>query len=139
MLAEIPNSAPAGYAAWIACAAFTVVLLRQGLLLADRFSGKAEKTHITPQPLEVREALEFVSREDFKETTDRIEADIKKLESSLSTLAQNQRQDVGAIYGELKPLRESVAALAASSGLHTQHLASLEAAILRSLERQAKP
>jgi uncharacterized protein YicC (UPF0701 family) len=54
---------PAGLAAWLACAAFVVMLLNQALRLKERLLGEKRNQEIFPQPLEVRQVCEPVSRD----------------------------------------------------------------------------
>src|SRR5207249_7528652 len=72
------SSAPAGLAAWLACAAFLLMLANQAFRLKERLLGESSPRQIFPQPLEVRPARDPVSREhcdgNYQASTRRIEA-----------------------------------------------------------------
>src|SRR5260221_5438800 len=54
---------PVGLAAWLACAAFVMMLANQALRLKERLLGEKRGQQIFPQPLEVRPVADAVTRE----------------------------------------------------------------------------
>jgi len=54
---------PIGLAAWLACAAFVLMLANQAFRLKERLLGEKSPQQIFPQPLEVRPVQDPVSRE----------------------------------------------------------------------------
>ncbi len=65
LLAQSEFSAPAGFAAWIACAAFTLFLVNQLFKLKGNVSGDRHRREILPQPLEVSPVAEYVPASAF--------------------------------------------------------------------------
>jgi len=88
-------SAPAGLAAWLACAAFVIMLANQVFRLKERLLGEKGRQQIFPQPLEVKTAPNPVTRDycdsNYQANTRRIKA----IEQELAEL-RNERREAAA-------------------------------------------
>ena len=65
IFAQTEFSAPAGFAAWIACAAFSLFLVNQLFKLKGNVTGSRNQREILPQPLEVSAVAEYVPASAF--------------------------------------------------------------------------
>jgi len=83
---------PVGLAAWLACAAFVLMLANQAFRLKERLLGEKNLQQIFPQPLEIRSVRDPVSREhcdrNYQASARRIEA----IEQELAELRQERRE-----------------------------------------------
>jgi hypothetical protein len=88
-------SAPAGLAAWLACAAFVVMLANQAIRLKERLLGEKSMQRIFPQPLEVKTAPDPVTREYCDSNYHANTRRIKAIEQELGEL-RNERREAAA-------------------------------------------
>jgi len=88
---------PAGIAAWLACASFVLMLVNQALGLKARLLGEKRLSEIFPQPLEVKPALDPVTREYCDRNYNASERRIKALEDELAAL-RNERHEAAVAF-----------------------------------------
>jgi len=88
-------NAPEGIAAWLACAAFVLMLGKQGLRLKERLLGEKRAAEIFPQPLEVKTAPHLATREYCDSNSNAAVRRIKAIEQELSDL-RNERREAAA-------------------------------------------
>lgn len=85
-------SAPAGLAAWLACAAFVLMLANQAFRLKERLLGQRNPQQIFPQPLEVKTTPEPVTREYCDSNYHANNRRIKTMEQQLAELRHERRE-----------------------------------------------
>ena len=106
MLGQI--EVPVGFAAWLACAAFVVMLTNQGLRLKERLMGDKRGQEIFPQPLEVRPVRDPVSRDycdrNHQLSTSRIEV----VEQELRELREERRASAGKLEQKLEDVTRDI-------------------------------
>src|SRR5438552_11760381 len=82
---------PVGLAAWLACAAFILMLANQTLRVKERLLGEKHPQQIFPPPLEIKSVRDPVSREhcdrNYQVSARRIDA----IEQELAELRQERR------------------------------------------------
>ena len=99
---------PVGFAAWLACAAFALVLANQLLRLKERLLGEKAPQQIFPQPLEVRTAREPVSREycdrNYQASSRRIEV----IEQELADLRQERLESAAKLEEKIETVNREI-------------------------------
>ena len=89
------TTAPAGLAAWLACAAFILMLANQAFRLKERLLNERRPQEIFPQPLEVKTAPGPVTREYCDSNYHASIQRIKVIEQELAEL-RNERREAAA-------------------------------------------
>ena len=93
---------PIGLAAWLACAAFVLMLANQAFRLKERLLGEKSPQQIFPQPLEVRPVQDPVSREfcegNHQVSTRRIET----IEQELRDLRDERRGSAATLEEQIQ-------------------------------------
>jgi len=89
------SSAPSGLAAWLACAAFMLMLSNQALRLKERLLGEKVPHQIFPQPLEVKPVRGPASREYCDSNYHASTRRIKSIEQELADF-RDERQESAA-------------------------------------------
>ena len=100
---NLPDSPPALFAAWIACAAFAVLLTNELFKLVKNLLGRSDHA-AAPQPFEIKAATEFSTKKDV----DRV----------LTVFAAHEVEDkksFGEIYDKIDAMRKE-----AKEDLHEQ-------------------
>jgi hypothetical protein len=112
------NGVPVEIASWLACLAFVVMLLNQGVKLYDRAQGNSRGTTIGPQPLMVREAEKFVTKETCMTHQNEVGEKLNRLEKAVAEARDKRDADQRdaafsrkTIYGEIETLRKEMAAM----------------------------
>jgi len=83
---------PVGIAAWLACAAFVMMLANQALRLKEKLLREKRSQEIFPQPLEIRPVCDPVSK-DYCDRNQRTSLRrIETLEQELKELRQERRE-----------------------------------------------
>src|SRR5436309_10436577 len=90
VLAQAP--APVGLAAWLACAAFVLMLANQAFRLKERLLGEKSPQQIFPQPLDVRPVRDPVSREYCDNVYETSTRRIQAIEQELNELRHERRE-----------------------------------------------
>src|SRR2546427_801498 len=85
-------TAPVGLAAWLACAAFVLMLANQAFRLKERLLGEKSPQQIFPQPLEVRPVADPVSREYCDNVYETSTRRIQAIEQELNELRHERRE-----------------------------------------------
>src|SRR5438105_13068628 len=83
---------PVGLAAWLACAAFVLMLANQAFRLKERLLGEKNPQQIFPQPLDVRPVRDPVSREYCDSNYHASTRRVKAIEQELSELRSERRE-----------------------------------------------
>jgi uncharacterized protein YicC (UPF0701 family) len=95
---------PSEIAAWLACAAFVMMLVNQALRLKERLMGERHGQEIFPQPLEVRAVGDPVSKEycdrNHQESTGRIEA----MDQALKEMRQERRESAAKLEEQVRTM-----------------------------------
>jgi len=99
---------PVGLAAWLACAAFVLMLANQALRLKERLLGEKSPQQIFPQPLEVRPVRDPASREfcegNHQASTRRIEA----IEQELGELRDERRESAAKLEEQIETVSREI-------------------------------
>ncbi len=99
---------PVGLAAWLACAAFVLMLANQAFRLKERLLGEKSPQQIFPQPLEVRSAREPAWREfcegNHRASTRRIET----IEQELRDLREERRESAGKLEEKIETVGREI-------------------------------
>lgn len=105
MLAQI-DSVPIQLAAWLGCLAFFVGLLNGMLKLVDRMKGRG--TLVSPQPLEVREAHDFVREPDCRMRHSEMERQVRELRAERNEDVKSASISRKSMYEEMKLIRKEI-------------------------------
>jgi hypothetical protein len=100
LLAQIEP--PAGFAAWLACAAFVVMLANQALRLKERLLHDKRGQEIFPQPLEVRPVRDPVSKDYCDRNHHASLRRIETVEQELKELRQERRETAAKLEQKLE-------------------------------------
>ena len=83
---------PVGLAAWLACAAFVLMLANQASRLKQRLLGEKNLQQIFPQPLEIRSVRDPASREHCDRNYQASARRIETIEQELAELRHERRE-----------------------------------------------
>ena len=100
--------APAGTAAWLACASFVLMLVNQALGLKGRLLGEKRFSEIFPQPLEVKPARDPVTREYCDHNHDTNKQRIKWLEREVVELRKDGREAANKLEQKIEVVRRDL-------------------------------
>jgi SMC interacting uncharacterized protein involved in chromosome segregation len=106
LLAQIQP--PVGLAAWLACAAFVLMLANQVFRLKERLLGEKSPQQIFPQPLEVRSAHEPVSREFCESNHHAITRRIEFIEQELRDLREERRKSAATLEEQIQTVSREI-------------------------------
>jgi len=99
---------PVGLAAWLACAAFVVMLTNQALRLKEKLLREKQGQEIFPQPLEVRSVLDPVSR-DYCDRNHQVSLRrIETVEQELKELRQERRETAANLEQKLEGVTRDI-------------------------------
>ena len=101
-------SAPAGLAAWLACAAFVLMLANQAFRLKERLLGQRNPQQIFPQPLEVKTAPEPVTREYCDSNYHASTRRIKAIEQELGELRIERRESAAKLEEQIETVSREI-------------------------------
>jgi hypothetical protein len=87
--------APAGLAAWLACAAFIFMLANQAFRLKEKLLGERRPQEIFPQPLEIKTTTDPVTRDYCDSNYHANTRRIKAIEQEMGEL-RNERRETAA-------------------------------------------
>ncbi len=83
VLAQLPTPTPSQLMSWLGCLGFVLLIVNQGFKLWQNLAGRSHIAEISPQPLEIRQATEFVRKLEFHETRDGIAHQIQQINNQL--------------------------------------------------------
>ena len=106
VLAQAP--APVGLAAWLACAAFVLMLANQAFRLKERLLGEKSPQQIFPQPLDVRPVRDPVSREYCDSNYHASTRRIKAIEQELSELRTERRESAAKLEEKIETVSREI-------------------------------
>ncbi len=101
-------SAPVGLAAWLACAAFVLMLANQAFRLKERLLGEKNPQQIFPQPLDVRPVRDPVSREYCDSNYHASTRRIKAIEQELSELRSERRESAAKLEEKIETVSREI-------------------------------
>ena len=93
---------PVGLAAWLASAAFVVMLANQTFRLKERLLGEKHPQQIFPQPLEVRSVRDPVSREYCDNNYHASMRRMKAIEQELNGLRNERRESAAKLEEKIE-------------------------------------
>jgi uncharacterized protein YicC (UPF0701 family) len=99
---------PAGLAAWLACAAFLVMLANQALRLKERLLGEKAAQQIFPQPLDVRAVRDPASREQCDEIYQASMRRIQTVEQELKEVREERRAAAGQLEAKIETVSREI-------------------------------
>jgi hypothetical protein len=105
---------PAGFAAWIACAAFAVMLINQAYRLKGFISGGEKRT--IQQPLEVVEGTQLVTREHCDLMHRPVSDRMAELEKKVQALDVSRQEDMRIAGGSRKAMYDRMEGLQKEMG-----------------------
>lgn len=123
------GSAPATFAAWLACLAFFAMLCNHLARLGKLFTGRDDEVRLRPRPLQVKGVPDVVLEKDCKERHGAMLNEVEKLRAA-------READVTALHEKTNRVALDVSGLKASVELLSQRLAGIDAKLDRSLEKQ---
>src|SRR5262245_3100619 len=106
MFAQIPNVTGAQLMVWLGCLAFVIALVNQAMKLDDRMRGT--KNEITPQPLEVKAAIEWVRQDECKSRHAQVATRTDGLEKQVQDLRRERLDDVRAAALSRKGIYDAI-------------------------------
>src|ERR1041385_700018 len=95
-------SVPVGLAAWLACAAFVLMLANQALRLKERLLGEKKLQQIFPQPLDIRSVRDPVTREYCDSNYHANTRRIKAIEQELTELRTERRESAAKLEQKIE-------------------------------------
>jgi uncharacterized protein YicC (UPF0701 family) len=99
---------PSELAAWLACAAFVMMLANQAFRLKAHLLGDRHTQEIFPQPLEIKPVGDPVSRDycdrNHEASTQRIET----LEQALKEMREERRASAAKLEGQLRTVSRDI-------------------------------
>jgi len=102
------SSAPVGLAAWLACAAFILMMANQAFRLKERVLGEKSPHQIFPQPLEVKSVRDPASRDhcdrNYQMSVRRIEA----IEAELNELRNERRESAAKLEQKIESVSREI-------------------------------
>jgi hypothetical protein len=123
------GSAPATFAAWLACLAFFAMLCNHLGRLGKLLTGRDDEVRVRPWPLQVKGVPEVVLEKDCKERHGAMIGAVEKLSTA-------READVCALHEKINGVALDVSGLKAAMELLSQRLAGMDAKLDRSLEKQ---
>ncbi len=101
-------SPPAEIAAWLACAAFVIMLLNQALRLKERLLGERQGQEIFPKPLEVKAVADPASKEYCDRNHQASARRMEALEQALAELRQERRDSTAKLEEQVRTLSRDI-------------------------------
>jgi pimeloyl-ACP methyl ester carboxylesterase len=95
-------TAPVGLAAWLACAAFVMMLANQAFRLKERLLGEKNLQQIFPQPLDVRNVRDPVTREYCDSNYHANTRRIKAIEQELAEIRSERRESAAKLEQKIE-------------------------------------
>ena len=92
MMAQIPSPTPVQLMGWLGCLAFVLVIFNQAARAWSVLHPR--KNEISPQPLEVRAAVEWVTQTEFRQRKAELEDRSNGMEKQLADLRLERNEDV---------------------------------------------
>jgi len=102
------TTAPVGLAAWLACAAFVLMLANQAFRLKERLLGEKSPHQIFPQPLDVRSVRDPVTREYCDSNYHASTRRIKAIEQELSELRSERRESAAKLEEKIESVSREI-------------------------------
>lgn len=102
---------PQGFAAWIGCAAFVLLFLNQLYVAKKNLFGSKQATEISPQPLDVRIAHEFVRKDECVQRHGESTNKIQDIERQITALRSERADDLRVAAAGRKALYEKIEAV----------------------------
>jgi hypothetical protein len=101
-------SAPSELAAWLACAAFVLMLANQALKLKQRLFGERHPQQIFPQPLEIKAVKDPVSREYCDNNYHANTRRMKAIEQELNDLRIERRESAAKLEEKIETVSREI-------------------------------
>ncbi len=99
---------PVGFAAWLACAAFVMMLTNQALRLKEKLMREKGGQEIFPQPLEVKAVRDPASREYCDRNHQVSLRRIETVEQELNELRQERRETAAKLEEKLEHVTRDI-------------------------------
>src|ERR1043166_1130323 len=106
MLAQF--NPPSELAAWLACAAFVLMLANQALKLKQRLFGERNPQQIFPQPLEIKAVKDPVSREYCDNNYHANTRRMKAIEQELNELRAERRESSAKLEEKIETVSREI-------------------------------
>lgn len=116
-------------AAWIASAAFLVVLGNGLFTMWRNLNGSKRGVEVSPQPLSVTAVSGMASETTCRDRYDRLQSQIEELK-------QDRKTDVNDLHEKVNGVAREVSEMSAAQALTNQRLVQIDAKIDRVIERQ---
>jgi len=138
MMAQVPTPPAGDIEHWLVSFAAVMAIVALAITLKRMVFG--DKTHsvISPQPLEVRAAHEFVRKEECIARHMESVRSAVDLKEQLSELRTERKDDTEKLHEKVNNVALQVAGLKAASDMQTQSLASMDAKLNRIVEKGLK-
>jgi hypothetical protein len=101
-------SPPNEIAAWLACAAFVMMLLNQAFRLKERLLGQRQGQEIFPKPLEIKTVADPATKEYCDRNHQASSRRMESLEQALADLRQVRRDSTAKLEEQVRTLSRDI-------------------------------
>ena len=130
IFADVPPPNAQDYMVWLGCLSFTIFLFRQGTALFKDLRGKANRTEIANEPLQVTEHSPFVTAAAFTAVNLERKQNLERLENKFDESTRQTNDHITETFEKTRTEhKEDLADIYRRLNNHGERLAAIEARV----------